>query len=34
MSKIMGFVVTGLIVMLFVAIAYRVPFFKKIVFGI
>lgn len=33
-GKILGFVVSGLIVMLFVAIAYRVKALRKIVFGV
>ena len=33
-GKIMGFVVTSLIVMVIVAISYRVPFLRKIVYGI
>ena len=33
-GKLMGFVVTAAIVMLIVAIAYRVAFLRKIVFGI
>lgn len=33
-GKILGFLVSGLIVMLFVAISYRVPFLKKIVYGV
>ena len=32
-GKLMGFILSGLIVMLFVAISYRVPFLKKIVYG-
>lgn len=32
-GKILGLAVTGLIIMVFVAIAWRVPFIKKIVFG-
>ena len=32
-GKIMGLVMTGLVIMVVVAIAYRVPFLKRIVFG-
>ena len=32
-GKLMGFLVTSLIVMAIVAISYRVPFLKKIVYG-
>lgn len=32
-GKILGFVVTAAIVMVIVAISYRVPFFKKLVYG-
>lgn len=34
MGKITGLLVTGLIIMVFVAISYRVPFLKKIVYGV
>ena len=33
-GKIFGLLVTGLIIMVFVAISYRVPFLKKIVYGV
>jgi hypothetical protein len=33
-SKIFGFLATALVVMVIVAISYRVAFLKKIVFGI
>lgn len=33
-GKIMGFVVTAMIVMVIVAISYRVPFLRKLVYGI
>ncbi len=32
-GKLMGLVVTGLIIMVFVALSWRVPFLKKIVYG-
>lgn len=32
-SKLMGFVVTAVIVMVIVAISYRVAFLKKLVYG-
>lgn len=32
-GKLMGFVVTGLITLVFVAISWRVPFIKKLVYG-
>jgi len=32
-GKIAGLLVTGLIIMVFVAISWRVPFLKKIVYG-
>jgi hypothetical protein len=32
-GKLAGFVVTGLIILVFVAISWRVPFIKKIVYG-
>jgi hypothetical protein len=32
-GKLMGFVVTGLIILVFVAISWRVPFIKKLVYG-
>ena len=32
-GKVMGLLVTGLIIMVFVAISWRVPFLKKIVYG-
>ena len=32
-SKIMGFIVTGLIILFVVGIAFRVPFLKKLVTG-
>lgn len=33
-GKITGLLVTGLIIMVFVAISYRVPFLKKLVYGV
>ena len=33
-GKIMGFVVTAMIVMVIVAISYRVAFLRKLVYGI
>ena len=33
-GKIMGFLVTGLIIFVFVAISYRVPFLKKLIYGV
>ena len=32
-GKVMGLVVTGLIILVFVAISWRVPFIKKLVYG-
>jgi hypothetical protein len=32
-GKFAGLLVTGLIIMVFVAISWRVPFLKKIVYG-
>lgn len=32
-GKIMGLLVTGLIIMVFVALSWRVPFLKKLVYG-
>jgi hypothetical protein len=32
-GKVMGLLVTGLIILVFVAISWRVPFLKKIVYG-
>ena len=32
-GKLMGFVVTAAIIMVVIAISYRVPFLHKIVFG-
>ncbi len=32
-GKLMGFIVTALIIMVVVAVSYRVPFLKKIVYG-
>lgn len=32
-GKLMGIIVTALIIMVVVAVSYRVPFLKKIVYG-
>ena len=33
-GKIMGLVMTGLVILVFVALSWRIPFLKKIVYGV